>query len=64
MTAVTFCDRHGCGKEIPPERAINKYNHFPARYCSDRCRIAAAVARLRARRKAEKEAVNGNSQVQ
>ena len=54
MTAVTFCER--CGQEIPPERQVNKYNHAVARYCSDRCRIAAAVARLRARRKAEKEA--------
>ena len=54
MTAVTFCAK--CGAEIPASRQVNKYNHALARYCSDRCRIAAAVARLRARRKAEKEA--------
>jgi len=54
MTAVTFCAR--CGAEIPASRQVNKYNKRIARYCSDRCRIAAAVARLRARRKAEKEA--------
>ena len=51
MTAVTFCER--CGQEIPASRQVNKYNKRVARYCSDRCRIAAAVARLRARRKAD-----------
>ena len=54
MTAITFCER--CGQEIPVSRQVNKYNHFPARYCSPRCQVAAAVARLRAKRKAEKEA--------
>jgi len=54
MTTVTFCAR--CGQEIPLSRQVNKYNKRVARYCSPRCQVAAAVARLRERRKAAKEA--------